>query len=131
MKSRETFPCIKKCWLQQILRKRKEKRSSRFCGKEKRKVDKKDEKDWLRISFDWPFLIHVAICVGLQQVKEGKKRWLSDSHYYSMSKQEKGELIWVGERLMILHELFLFCLYCMFCNFKNALRNLCSSSKYK
>ena len=45
--------------------------SNRFCGKEKkkRKVDKKDEKDWLRLSFDWPFLIHVAICVGPQQVK--------------------------------------------------------------
>ena len=98
MKSRETFPCIKKCWLQQILRKRKEKRN----------VDKKDEKDWLRTSFDWPFLIHVAICVGRQQVKEGRERWLSDSHYYSMSKQEKGELIWVGGRLMILHQLFLF-----------------------
>ena len=46
---------------------------------------KKDEKDRLRMSFDWPFLIHVAICTVPQQAKKGKKRWLPDAHYYSVS----------------------------------------------
>ena len=46
--------------------------SNRFCGKEKkkRKIDKKkDEKDWLRMRFDWPFLIQVAICTGPQNTE--------------------------------------------------------------